>query len=115
MKRTVITILISVVITSLGWSLVSGLQQGVDRLWLLSAVKAPGRMALSNIEADLVAGRFEIAKAKLSAFQKEWAIFENESGFRGIGIGNIMVTLGQIDSVANTNKNHEPDSTKNLR
>jgi hypothetical protein len=97
MKRTLITILVTFIITSLCWYIGTELRRGVEGLWLTSAVKAPGRMALEKIESDLNASRFEPAKAKLVALKKQWAAFERETGFHGQAIGNIMVTFGQIE------------------
>ena len=107
MRRTVITILVTVLATSLGWYVVSGLRRGVEGLWLMSAVKAPGRMALGEIEADVQAGRLELAKAKIRALRRQWATFESEHGFSGEAIGNIMVTFGQIDSATEMHKTVE--------
>jgi len=45
----------------------------------------------------LQAGRLEIAKAKVAALSKQWALFESEAGYRGQAVGNIMVTFGEID------------------
>ena len=115
MRRTFITILISVLVTSLCWYVVGSLRRGVERLWLMSAVKAPGRMALEEIEADLQAGRLEVAKTKIAAFEDQWALFMSEAGFRGQGIGNIMVRFGRIDSAAETNGIAEPTSPANGR
>jgi hypothetical protein len=70
----------------------------------MSAVKAPGRMALDSLDADLQAGRVEIAKSKLAVLQKQWSVFESEGGFGGQAIGDIMVAFSQIDIAAETNK-----------
>lgn len=113
MKRTLITILITALATSLCWYVAVGLLRGVEGLWLKSAVKAPGRMALDAIEADLEEGRLEIAKAKIGALKRLWGAFEREDGFRGQAIGNIMVTFAQIDSGAQSNKKAEPDGPSN--
>jgi hypothetical protein len=83
MKRTLITILITILVTSLCWYVITELRRGVEELWLMSAVKAPGRMALGEVEADLRAGHFEVGNAKIAALKKQWAVFENEAGFRG--------------------------------
>jgi len=56
MKRTFISILVSVLVTSLCWYVAGSLRRGVDGLWLMSAVKAPGRMALDAIENDSTGG-----------------------------------------------------------
>jgi hypothetical protein len=70
-------------------------------------------MALDSIEADLQAGRVEIAKSKLAALRKKWSVFESEVGFRGQAIGNIMVDFSQIDIAAETNKVAEPGGAAN--
>lgn len=104
MRRTFITILISVLLTSLCWYVVGALRRGVEGFWLMSAVKAPGEMALEEIEADLQAGRLEVAKTKIAALKRQWTLFNSEDGFKGKAIGNIMLIFGQIDSAAETNK-----------
>ena len=104
MRRTVITILVTALVTSFCWYVVGGLRRGVEGLWLMSAVKVPGQMALGEIEADVRAGRLEIVKSKIGALRSQWAVFKGEDGFRGQAIGNILVTFGQIDSLAETNK-----------
>ncbi len=79
----------------------------------MSAVKAPGRMALGEIEADLFAGRSDTAKMKIAALRKQWAVFESETEFRGQAIGNIMVTFGRIEATAEPAKKAEPDGPAN--
>lgn len=111
MKRTAITVLITVLVTSLCWYFITGLQQGINDLWLMSAVKAPGRMALDEIQADLQAGQIEIAKDRLVVLRKQWATFESEGGFKGQAIGNIMVTFSQMNSTVETNKSTRATST----
>jgi hypothetical protein len=116
MRRTLITVLITALVTSLCWygaSVANGVRRGIERVWLISAVKAPGRMALDDIEADLIAGRSEAAKAKIAALRQQWAVFDSEAGFRGQAIGNIMVTFGQIDSGMEATKKAEPDGAAN--
>ena len=113
MKRTIISILITALVTSVCWYVVSGLLRGVEGLWLMSAVKAPGRMALDAIDADLQAGRLDMAKSKLAALRKQWSVFEGEAGFRGQGVGDIMVTFSQMDIAAETNNIAEPDGPVN--
>lgn len=116
MRRTFITALITALVTSLCWygaSVANGVRRGIERVWLMSAVKAPGRMALDDIEADLTAGRFETAKAKIAALRQQWAVFDSEAGFRGQAIGNIMVALGQIDSRMEATPKAEPGGPAN--
>lgn len=103
MKRTVIAILATAFITSVCCYLVGSVLRGAQKLWLISAVKAPGRMALDAIDADLRAGRLETAKSKFAALRKHWSTFDRDPEFEGQGIGDIMVAFAQIDAAA------EPD------
>jgi hypothetical protein len=113
MKRTILTILVTCLATSLCWYVVGSLRRGVEELWLMSALKAPGRMALDSIQGDMQAGRMEIAERKLSALTKQWALFESEGGWRGQAIGNIMVAFSQIDVAAGTNRIGKPGGSTN--
>ena len=108
MKRTILTILIACLVTSLCWSVAESLRRDIEGLWFMSAVKAPGRMALDSIEADLQAGRVEIAKSKIASLRKQWSVLESEAGFRGEAIGNIMVTFPKIDIASEANTVAEP-------
>ena len=91
MKRIIIAIAVAAAITSLCWSIATGLRRGVEKLWLISAIKAPGRMALGEIATDLQRGDVATATVKLQILRSEWDRFEKEDGFSGAGIGNIMV------------------------
>jgi len=97
MNKTFVTILITALLTSLCWYVLTELRENINAFELMSAVKAPGAMAIDEIQADLIAGRVEVAKLKIAALKKQWAIFRSESGFGGPGIGNIMVAFGKID------------------
>jgi hypothetical protein len=91
MKRTIGTVAITFLVTSALWHLGTGLRKSFEVTWLLSAVKAPGRMALYVVYNDLQAGNLELAKAHLEVLRESWARFEGEEGYVGNGIGNIMV------------------------
>lgn len=66
---------------------------------MVSSIKAPGRMALSEIQADMNARRYSLAKAKIDAFVNTWKRFESgPDSCRGSGIGDIMVTFSKIDT-----------------
>ena len=95
MKRTIAIIAITTAITSLCWSIVTGARRGVEELWLISAVKAPGRMALDKIAADLQHGNIDAASTKLQILRSEWERFEKEVGPSGAGIGNVMVEFSR--------------------
>lgn len=73
--KTFLTVVIAVVVTWVIASVIHGVRTGTDRLWMVSAAKAPGRMALADIQADLDAHRYSVAKAKIDAFVTTWQRF----------------------------------------
>jgi hypothetical protein len=95
----VVTAAVTAAITWFTASTVHGVKTGIERLWLMSAVKAPGRMALSEIQADMNAGRYELAKAKIDVLMDTWQRFDSEPpSFRGPAIGDIMVAFSKLDT-----------------
>jgi hypothetical protein len=103
-----VTAALTAVVTWMATSFAYGVQTGVERLWFVSAVKAPGRMALGEIQADMHAGRFEVAQAKIDAFMETWERFSSgPDSFRGPGIGDIMGTLSKFDT-NNGNTTNKP-------
>jgi hypothetical protein len=98
MKKTPLVIVVTAVFTCAVVSFVETLRGGVERLWLVSAVKVPGSMAIVDIQKDLKDGHYVLAKAKLQAFKETWDRFNNgPDSFRGRGIGDIMVTFEKLD------------------
>jgi hypothetical protein len=95
MKKTIAIIAITAAITSICWSIATGMRFGVEKLWLISAVKAPGRMALDEIVTDLQRGDVAAATTKLQILRSEWDRFEKEDGPSGAGIGNIMLQFSR--------------------
>ena len=61
--KTFLIIVVTAAITWITVSVIHGLRTGVERLWLISAIKAPGRMALTEIQTDMNTGRYDVAKA----------------------------------------------------
>ena len=99
--RTFLVVLATAAITWFTISVVHGVQRSIEKVWLISAVKAPGRMALQEIQADMNAGRCSLAKAKIDALVNTWHRFESEpDSNRGLGIGDIMVAIGKLDTNA---------------
>lgn len=97
--KTFVVVLATAVVTWVIFSLIQGLQTGAERAWLISAIKAPGRMALGDIQADMKAGNYKLASAKIDLFVDTWQRFTSGSdGFRGVGIGDIMVSFSKIDT-----------------
>ena len=98
--KTFLAIVITAVVTWIVTAVVHGVRTGTDRLWMVSAVKAPGRMALADIQADMDARRYGVAKAKIDAFTMTWQRFEaGPDSCSGQGIGDIMVTFSKIPNV----------------
>jgi len=96
MKKTLVTILMTAIVTSICWHVVTTVRRTVDAVWLESAVKAPGRMAFDEILDDLAAGRHEAARRKLDVLRTQWRRFEAEDDFRGEGIGRILVKFSRL-------------------
>ena len=107
MKKILVAILITVIATSICWHMLTATRRAVDKMWLMSAVKAPGGMALEEINTDLAQGRHEAAKAKLELLRSQWSRFESEKDFRGEGIGNIMVEFSRLPN-GEAESNTEP-------
>jgi hypothetical protein len=99
MKKTILTIVATALLTWTASSVAYSVHRGVERLWLVSAVKVPGKMAIAEIQTDMNAGRYDLAKAKLQAFSVTWERFNNgPDSFSGRGIGDIMLTFSKIET-----------------
>ena len=97
--KTFFVIAVTAVITWVTASVVDGVRTDTERVWMLSAVKAPGRMALSDIQADMNAGHYTLAKAKLDVLMATWQRFDvGPTSFKGTGIGDIMMTFSKLDA-----------------
>jgi len=97
--KTFLVIFVTAVVTWIAASVFHGVQSGVEAFWLVSAVKAPGRMALTEIQEDMNAGRYQLAKAKIDVLKDTWQRFDSgPDSFRGLGIGDIMVAFSKIDT-----------------
>lgn len=102
--KTFVVIVITAAVTWITFGVVQGIRTGRDRLWLISAIKAPGRMALRDIQADMNAGRYALAKAKIDVFMNTWQRFDSgPDSFSGSGIGDIMVAFSKLDTNGNSN------------
>ena len=100
MRKTLLAIILTATVTWICFNFATGTRHGVERLWLISSVKAPGRMALDEIYSDLTAGRCQAAKDKVQVLRSQWNIFEREDNFRGEAIGNIMVQFAKLPKQA---------------
>ena len=97
--KTLLIIVVTIAGTWIVACVFHGVQTGVERFWLVSAVKAPGRMALTEIQEDMNAGRYQLAKAKIDVLKDTWQRFDSgPDSFRGLGIGDIMVAFSKLDT-----------------
>lgn len=103
-KSASVTVLITALVTSLGWYAGTSLRSSRDRMWLVSAVKVPGRMALDAIAEDMSHHRYIEAYRRIKLFRREWHAFDQDGGFNGNAIGNIMVEFSKLDIEAATNR-----------
>lgn len=96
--KIILTAVISCVVTSIVWYAAMRFGEALHAATLLSAVKAPGRMALEQIQQDLDSGNYDMAKAHLSILRESWKRFEAERGLMvNEGIGNIMVEFRDME------------------
>jgi hypothetical protein len=107
--KTFLTIFISAAVTWFAISSVHGIQSARERAWLISAIKTPGGMALSEIQADINADKIDVAKAKLDVLLETWREFESgPDSCSGSGIGNVMVGFSRLNT-NNDSAIHETD------
>ena len=100
--KTFLTICITSIVTWTATALFYGARTASERLWMASAVKAPGRMAITDLQNDMHAGRYELATAKVDALMTTWQRFSSDSdACRGSGIGDIMLIFSQISKESN--------------
>jgi hypothetical protein len=108
--KTFLTIVITAIVTWIAVGLFHGIRMGTERLWMISAMKTPGGMAIRDIQAEMSAGRFEIAREKVDALAQTWQKFSSgPDSCSGAGIGDIMVTFSKIPDSTNV----EPDGAAN--
>ena len=69
---------------------------GRAELWLMSAVKAPGKMPLQAISVDMADQRYAEASRKLQILRSHWRTFEQSDGFAGPGIGHVVTELEDV-------------------
>lgn len=97
--KTFLIIVVTAAITWITVSVIHGVRTGAERLWLISAIKVPGRMALGEIQADMNARRYDVAKAKIDFLMSRWQRFDSgPDSFKGSGIGDIMVAFSKLDT-----------------
>jgi hypothetical protein len=83
--------------------------------WLIGAVKTPGGFALHEIQADMNAKRYDIAKEKIDALMESWQRFSSgPDSCSGAGISDIVATFSKMPGGINAT-NVEPDGAANSR
>jgi hypothetical protein len=97
--KTFILIGATAAITLFIFGVMHGTETGSERLWLICAIKAPGRMALDEIQKDMNAGRYAPAKRKIDVLMDKWRRFDSgPDSFSGPGIGDIMMAFSKLDT-----------------
>jgi hypothetical protein len=110
-KGRAFTIVVTAAVTSIlwyGWHALHTVGNRIEHVWLVSAVKVPGRMALDTIQADLEAGRYDVVKLEVEALRKHWAVFSADEDDRGPGIGNIMTDFSKLGATGLLHVDAEP-------
>jgi hypothetical protein len=99
-KSTLVTVVVTALATSFFWYLATSLRSSLDRTWLISSVKVPGRMALDAIAEDMNKQHYVEANRKLDVLRQEWQTFDRHGVIGGTAIGNIMVEFSKLDAGA---------------
>jgi hypothetical protein len=101
--KTYIIIVVTAAVTWIAVSVVHGVRTHVERMWLISAIKAPGRMALTEIQTDMNEGSYDLAKAKMDVLMNTWQRFDSgPHAFSGLGIGDIIVAFRKLETNSNS-------------
>ncbi len=90
------------------------LWQGVrNGEWIISAIKSPGIMALRDIQADMNAKRYDIAKDKVDFFLKIYEKFSaGPDSCTGAGIRDVVLAFSIMPGGINAT-NVDPDGAAN--
>lgn len=106
--KTFLIVVVTAVITWIAVSVIHGVRTRVERLWLVSAIKVPGRMALTEIQTDMSAGHYDVAKRKIDIMVSAWQQFDlGPNVFSGPGIGGIMGAFSRLDTNSSST-HHKP-------
>ena len=97
MKRPIIAFFAGVITASLVAVVFSVWFSLRDAEWIIGAIKNPGGMALGDIQADMNAKRYDLAKEKIDVLFNSWQRFSSgPDSCSGVGISDIMVTFRQM-------------------
>jgi hypothetical protein len=111
--KTFLTVIFTALLTWCTFSVVQAGGRGVQKLWMVSAIKVPGKMAIADIQKEMNEGRYDVAKVKLKVFMETWERFDKgPDSCSGYGIGDVMVGIGKVD-VGSTANVPEPSSAAN--
>ena len=83
--------------TSIFWIGVMSIRTAIHKLWLISAVKAPTRMALNKIKEEIDRNDIESAKRDFEILRNQWLKFESEPEFgtKAEAMGTIMEKVSE--------------------
>ncbi len=108
--KTFLVVLVTAVVTGIGFHLYYGLRTAE---WLIGAIKTPGGFAIHEIQADMNAKRYDIAKEKIDALMNSWQRFSSgPDSCSGVGISDIPLTFSRISGDTDVT-NVEPSSATN--
>jgi len=109
MKKTFLTIAITAFLTWFTFDVIQAVQTAVEHLWLVSAIKAPGKMAIADIQKDMNEGRYDLAKTKLQLFMDTWKRFDGgPDSCSGRGIGDVLLEFSKVDTNSATDNQLAP-------
>ena len=73
--------------------------------WIIGALKNPGTFALTDIQADLNAKRYELAKEKLDLLLKTWHTFSaGPDSCSGAGLSEVAGTFSKMRECVSSGK-----------
>jgi hypothetical protein len=108
--KTFLVVLVTAVVTGIGFHFYYGLRTSE---WLIGAIKTPGGFAIREIQTDMNAKRYDVAKEKIDAFMNSWQKFSSgPDSCSGAGISDIPITFSRISGDINTT-NVVPDNAAN--
>jgi hypothetical protein len=84
-----------------------------DAEWIIMSIKSPGVMALRDIQADMNAKRYDIAKDKVDFFLKTYEKFSaGPDSCTGTGIRDVVLAFSNMPGGINAT-NVEPNGAAN--
>ena len=109
MKKNMMLVLITAISVSVCWYFAIKYRDRIHTVWLLSSVKAPGRMALNAIKEDFDRGDHIAAQNKVIILHRIWQRFQSQSDdeMSGVGIGDVMEEFSKVEALG-TSRQDKP-------